>query len=726
MHMDTRFGERVAAARARLERLRAGTALDAEIAFEELQTAHEELSVLQEELSVQNEELAVAAARIEEERDRYWELFQLAPDAYLVTTPEGAIVEANHAATALLNLPARRLSGKPLGVFVSPEARRTFRTRLAQVAHLDRLDDWELEIHPRRRAAVPVACTVTVVRGADRQPTALRWILRDVSERHRAEDAAHALVRGEAARAAAEGGRARLDAVLRQLPAGVLMVDAAGRVSLLNDEAERILGADGVSALTSTEGQAGGAHLLDRSLAGETIREAEISLRRGDGGGAVLRCNAAPVRGAGGEVAGAVVSFTDVTEELRRERGERLLAQVGEVLSSSLDYGEVVQQLARVCAGTLADYCVVHAREGDSVRALGIAHADPTRAELVRGLLRRFPVAGDDPHHPILQALRTGRAECFAPVRDEDLDRLCVGSEHLEMLQALGLSSAMVVPVRARGETMGVLTLARTGGGPYDAADLALAEEVGRRAALAVENARLYTAARAAVRARDDVVAVVSHDLRNPINAVLVAATVLAELGDADALPERDRRQLGVIRRAAEQMSALVQDLVEVSSLESGTMTMTPRPMEPAVLLNAACDMFVRLAEERAVALACLPLDEGLPVVSADYGRMLQVLGNLVGNAVKFTPAGGEVMLGAVRVAGYVRFWVRDTGPGIERDHLPRLFDRFWQARRGAGAGAGLGLAIAHSIVQAHGGQIWAESTLGEGSTFHFTLPVVS
>jgi signal transduction histidine kinase len=367
----------------------------------------------------------------------------------------------------------------------------------------------------------------------------------------------------------------------------------------------------------------------------------------------------------------------------------------------------------------------VHVEEGDDLRALGIAHGDPTREEMVRGLVRRFPIARDHPDHPVLRALRTGEPELIATVDGGQLDRLCVDDDHREMLRALGLASAVVVPIRKQGRTLGVISLARTGAAePYDAADVAIAEELARRAALAVENARLYDAARQAVRARDEVVAVVSHDLRNPLNAVLIAATVLAEYGEAERLSERDRKQVEIIRRSVEQMTALTQDLLEVSSLESGSVEMRPRPCSPATLVGAADEMFRPVAEEKGIALEVRTEEEGLTACRADYGRVLQVYGNLLGNAIKFTPAGGRVELGAARAADYVRFWVRDTGPGIQAEHLPRLFDRFWQARRGGKAGAGLGLAIAKSIVEAHGGQIWAESAPGQGSTFHFTLPV--
>ena len=745
---DEWAGKQVHASRRMLDDLRArasgeGGVPDAlmDEALESMLTLIEELHVGEEELRVQNEQLIAAQGDVEAERLRYLELFQQAPDAYLVTTPEGAIREANFAASALLNVPPARLRGKPLGVFVVVEARRDFRSRLLQAVQLGRVDDWEVRLRPRRtEEAVDVSCTVTAVHDEGGGVTALRWILRDVSERLRAEESQRALAREEAAHEAAERERGFLEAVIGQMPSGVVIAEATqGRIVRHNAAAEAILGhapthgvnlaeyAEGYGALDA-EGRpiATLSYPLARSLLdGETVVDEDFRIRRQDGAEAVLRCSSAPVHGPGGTIVAAVLTFTDVTRALEAEETDRFLAEVGEVLSSSLEYRDVVQQVARVCAGTLADYCIVHVREGGgSARALGVAHADPAREEMVRGMLRHFPVDPESPTHPVVQALRTGRPELAADVNDGLLDRMCTGPEHREMLVALGLSSAMVVPIRAKGETLGTISLACTGGSPYDAGDLAVAEEVARRAALAVENARLYQEARQAVRAREEVVAVVSHDLRNPINAVMLAATVLDEFGSG-RLDERDRKQVGVIRRSAEQMNALVQDLVEVAAFESGEMPMQRRALVPVVLISAAEEMFVPLAGERGVSLTC-QLPDGLPPVSADYGRVLQLFSNLVGNALKFTPAGGSVELGAVQGAGVVRFFVRDTGPGIERDHLPRLFDRFWQAQRGRGAGAGLGLAISRSIVEGHGGQIWAESEPGQGSTFHFTIPVAS
>jgi PAS domain S-box-containing protein len=710
-----------------------------DVLVESLYTALEELRVTEEELRVQNEQLAHTQVLIEAERVRYEELFQLAPDAYLVTDADGVIAEANHAAAALLRVSATRLRGKPLVLFVPLPAREELRTRVEQVAALGRLDEWETWLQPRGGgAAVPVSCTVAAVHDTAAGATGLRWLVRDVRERRRAEKDRAALAREEAGRAEAQRQRAFLEAVLRQMPGGVLIAEAPeGRIVMHNDEAERILRhplghidfvaehgerrmlrADG-SALPADE------YPLARVLrTGQPVEGAEMPYRLGDGTLATLRIHAAPVVDAQGRTLAAVASFTDATEEMWRARSEHFLADVGEVLSSTLEPREVLQHLAALSAGWLSDYCLVHGEDEESVRALGVAHADPTREEMVRGMVHRIPIPRESVDHPVLRALRTGASELFARVREEDLARLSVDDDHRHMLQTLGLVSALVVPIRAKGKALGVISLARTGGEPYGARELALAEEMARRAALAVENARLYEQARQAVRARDEVVAVVSHDLRNPLNAVLIASTVLTEYGEPGRLSERDRRQLDVIRRSAEQMTALTQDLLEVSSLESGSVAMNPRACAPATLLGAADEMFRPVAEEQEVALLLTPADDAVVAVQADYGRVLQVLSNLVGNALKFTPAGGRVELGAVRAAEYVRFWVRDSGPGIEREHLPRLFDRFWQAQRGGKAGAGLGLAIAKNIVEAHGGQIWAESAPGEGSTFHFTLRI--
>jgi signal transduction histidine kinase len=239
--------------------------------------------------------------------------------------------------------------------------------------------------------------------------------------------------------------------------------------------------------------------------------------------------------------------------------------------------------------------------------------------------------------------------------------------------------------------------------------------------ALAVDNARLYRDAREAVQARDDMMAVVSHDLGNPLSAIRIGTSLLLRV-----LPEESehsgRQHVEAIRQSARQMENLVNDLLDVKRLETGSLPVAPAPLEAGGVVRDVVEVLHPIADSRTIRLEtqCGP---DLPPVMADYPRLVQVLSNLIGNALKFTGSGGVVVVRADAADGVVRFSVKDTGCGIAPEHLPHVFDRFWQVRRGDRAGLGLGLAIARGIVDAHGGQIWVESTVGVGCTFQFTIP---
>jgi signal transduction histidine kinase len=232
--------------------------------------------------------------------------------------------------------------------------------------------------------------------------------------------------------------------------------------------------------------------------------------------------------------------------------------------------------------------------------------------------------------------------------------------------------------------------------------------------------AELVRAAEAATRARDDVLAAVSHDLKNPLGTIYTSAALLLEIPVTD---EQRTHQLGVIRRTAERMDRLIQDLLDVSKMEAGRFAVEPAPERVGALLGEAFEQLQPIAVARHVELVDAAEDRD-EVVLADRGRVLRVFSNLVGNAVKFTPEGSAVTIGARRRDADVVFSVTDRGPGIPAEHLGRIFDRFWQAEHAPPEGAGLGLAIARGIVEAHGGRIWAESGSNGGATLSFTLPV--
>jgi signal transduction histidine kinase len=239
--------------------------------------------------------------------------------------------------------------------------------------------------------------------------------------------------------------------------------------------------------------------------------------------------------------------------------------------------------------------------------------------------------------------------------------------------------------------------------------------EVGR-----VQMDRLYEEAERVIDAREEILRIVAHDLRNPLNTISMATATLLDMQGADTTRTSP---LKIIRRSGERMNHLIQDLLSVTTIEAGRLSIAPRRLHVNDLLHEAQEALEPIAREKGLTLT-VDVAADLPAVRADSGRVLQVFSNLVGNAVKFTPAGGTITLSATRADGKVQISVSDTGPGIPAAQIPRLFGKFWQAKRGDGRGVGLGLAIAKGIVEAHGGTITVESEMGRGSVFTFALPL--
>src|SRR5262249_28090500 len=222
---------------------------------------------------------------------------------------------------------------------------------------------------------------------------------------------------------------------------------------------------------------------------------------------------------------------------------------------------------------------------------------------------------------------------------------------------------------------------------------------------------------RASSQAREEALAVVAHDLRNPLHAIsVVVGTLLPRIA------EPTRRHPA--ERSPQRMERLLQDLLDIHAIEGGRFTVERGQVTPTALILTALESQQSLAGKTSVIINT-DVAPALPTVAADQERVLQVLENLVGNALKFTPPGGVITVGAARMTGDagVRFWVRDTGPGIPAEHVPRVFERFFQVQASDRRGAGLGLAICKAIIDAHGGRIWVESEPGQGAAFFFTLP---
>jgi signal transduction histidine kinase len=398
----------------------------------------------------------------------------------------------------------------------------------------------------------------------------------------------------------------------------------------------------------------------------------------------------------------------------------RALSDASALLVSALDDEEVVGRLPSIIVRELATICIVDLREGGRRRKSVAAH-DATSAPLAEELA----LLDLDWSRPYLgsEALAEGRPVLAAVVTDELIVSAAQSAAHLDLLRRLQLRSMMAVPMIGRGGIVGAVTfLSSAPGRSYGGEDLAFAREIAQRAALAVDRARLYREAQKAIAARENLMAIVSHDLRNPLTTILMTTELLLRTVPNDRRL-RDRKHTETVHRSAARMDRLVRDLLDFATVEGGRLVIDARPHSARTLAREAIEEHERQAMEKSVRLRFVEGSED-HVIRCDRERMQQVFSNLLGNALKFTRRGGTITLGVARQDGDVCFSVSDTGPGIPRHDLPHIFERFWQSRGTARLGTGLGLSIAQGIVGLHGGRIWVESEVGVGSTFSFTCPL--
>jgi len=393
------------------------------------------------------------------------------------------------------------------------------------------------------------------------------------------------------------------------------------------------------------------------------------------------------------------------------ERRAAFIAAAGQELAGTLDYEQTLATLARIIVPNLAQSCVLDIVEGDgSLRRAAVAHRNP-EDELV--LREQIGSVKRDAPEALVRIMQSG-------------DATLVGAssslhEYVTGVRTEGNTRTMVfLPLVSRGQTIGIASAVAPEGRPFTRDDLALFTEVARRASLSIDNARLYLESQQAVRAREEVLAIVSHDLRNPLSAVTLGASLL----QMSELSDEDREQIDTISVSARRMSRLIEDLLDVTRLEGGKrLPIQPDTIPVHELLREAEEIFRAQASVGSVSMEYAAASD-LPPVFADRHRIMQVVSNLIGNSLKFTPPGGRITVDARCEREQVLIRVRDTGPGIPPENLADIFSPYWQAKRTERLGAGLGLPIAKGIVESHGGRIWVESEPERGTTFYFTLPV--
>jgi PAS domain S-box-containing protein len=616
-------------------------------------------------------------------------------------------------------------------------ASREFLTRIRS----GELPEYKMEKRYIRKdgAVIWVHLTVSIVRASSGDPLYLVAFIEDITQRR---DAQHQ----------ANKSLSLLRATLESTADGILVVDISGKILSFNQKMPDMWGIPAEIFASGDDERAINAALAKLSHPEDFMAKVVELYSNPDlasydvlelKDGRIFERYSQPQR-IDDVAVGRVWSFRDVTarrraEEqgraLEREQAARaeaensqkrtaLLAEASRVLSSSFDYQTTLAALVRLAVPTLADYCALDILEGETeFKRIGEAHVDPTKSSLIRQV-GTFPRSALTAQHPLIRVMTTGYPVLEAEVTPAFIRASFAEPSQRQMVEALGPRSFICVPLVSSGKILGALTLVTSGSGRrYDEADLSLAADMARRAAIVVEHARLFHEAEQATRARDDVLAVVAHDLRNPLNTVTMAISLMLENTPVERTQER--RQVEIVRRAADRMNRMIQDLLDVKRMESGRLGIELQPEDVDVIINDMIEMLRPLAVGSSIVLES-SVAEGLPPVLADSARIQQVLSNLVGNAVKFTPREGRITVCAEQVGSEIRFGVIDTGPGIPPEQVPHIFGQFWQASPSDRRGIGLGLAIAKGIVEAHKGTIWVESHVGLGSTFYFTLPTAT
>ncbi|CAN5479827.1 hypothetical protein BH24GEM3_BH24GEM3_03870 [soil metagenome] len=534
----------------------------------------------------------------------------------------------------------------------------------------------------------------------------------------------------------AERERREKSALLESTTEGIYGVDLRGRCTFLNRAASHMLGYTPEECLgqnmhrlihhsypDGTPYPEEECRVFRALREGSAVRVESEVLWRKDGTSFPASYASSPICESG-VAQGAVVTFADITERKQEEEAQRFFSEAGKVLAaSSLDYTATLKLLVRLSAPALGDWCSLYIfREDGQIERLEIAHADPEK-EKVAQALKRYPI---DPEgsHPAFTVLKTGEPILLPEIPEAMVAAVAQDEEHLRILRELGMRSGMVVPLTARGRILGSMTIvAAESRRRYTEEDLVVAQEFARRAALAVDNARLYRESQEANRTKAEFLATVSHELRTPLNAVTGYASLLRE-GIPVPLPEESLDYVDRIGHSARHLLHLIEDILTFSRLETGQEVIRARPIQVQELLAEVRAIIEPMAQEKGLRLTIEAPDEPVQL-HTDPRRLRQILHNLLDNAIKFTAA-GEVALSVHREGDRVWFRVRDTGIGIAPQDWKKIFEPFKQLEQSntrVAGGTGLGLSVTDKLVRLLGGRLELESEAGEGSTFCVCLP---
>ncbi len=680
--------------------------------------------LLQEEAARKAAE--AAAKEIDRQREQLHVTLQSIGDGVIATDAEGRVTLLNPVAEALTGWQSAEARAQPLQkVFplVNEITRQPLENPVAKVLRdgsVVALANHTVLI-ARDSTERPIEDSAAPIRNQQGETLGVVLVFRDLTPRRSAE---------RALRASEERWRTLADAMPQ-------IVWTAGPDGVIDYSNRRWYEFSGLSAGVGNEGWGTILHPDDRPVASarwaESLRSGsafEMELRlldRRTGGYRWHLIRTVPVKDESGAVARWYGTSTDIHEQKRAGEVAWFLAEASAALAVLVDYESTLQKVVSLAVPYFADWSAVDvADEGGQLRRLAVAHQDAEKVRLAQELLRRYPPDLEAPGG-IGYVFRTGRSETIEQVTDELLVKGAKDEEHLRLMRALGLRSYLCVPLVASGKTLGVLTFATAESGRiYTQADLKLAEDLAHRAAIAIENARLYRELKEADRRKDEFLATLAHELRNPLAPIRNSLQILKMPRVDAAAAERSR---AMMERQVQHLVRLVDDLLDVSRVMRGKIELRKEGVELATVVARAIETAQPLIESQEHELSVHVPTESLPL-EADPVRLAQVVANLLTNAAKYTEPGGRIGLTATREGNEAVLRVWDTGIGMAPEMLPKIFDLFVQVdstpTRSQG-GLGIGLTLVKNLVEMHHGTVEAHSAgLGQGSEFVVRLPLAA
>lgn len=645
-------------------------------------------------------------------------------DAIISTDPSGILTSWNRAAEQLYGYAAAEALGQPNRIIIPPDRfaeEDDIIRRLLQGYVVPTLETIRLRKDGTR---IEVVLTPSAIRENGGRILGISKISREVDGLKREAAAT--------SRQMASIVESSDDAIIGKNLDGIVTSWNRAAEQMFGFTAEEAIGRS-IRIIVPVDRQDEETRILARLRQGEKIEHFETIRCRKDGSCVPISLTVSPIRDEKGVVIGASKIVRDITERKRAEeetdrehRRTAFLAQMTERLSKSLDYAHTLESVAMLAVPGVADWCALDiVQDNAQIARLAVAHVDPAKIELAKEMRRRYEDSGAP--YSVPYVIRTGTPALISDVTDDMIVAGAQGDpERIALLRSLGLRSYLCVPLMMGGRAIGALTLATAESGRrYTDNDLRFAEDIASRAAFAVENARSYEHVQRANRLKDEFLATLSHELRTPLNAILGYARI-ARGGFISG--DKLTRALETIERNSTALTQMVEDILDVSRIVSGKMRLNVQPVDLPVILRDAIETMKPAADAKRIRMQIIT-DPQVGPISGDPDRLRQIVWNLVSNAVKFTPKGGQIQLRLSRINSSVEIAVSDTGIGIASDFLPHIFEAFRQAESGTArqqAGLGLGLAIVRNLVEIHGGTVSASSDgPGTGATFRVRLPVM-